>query len=450
VLKSIRHPRQNGWVWPALYVGLALLFFLVWLVVPREGGITGIYGDWRVYAYLGQGFVYSFASTLFAQFFTNNVLLVGSWLLIVLGLWGMAIFRKRGVLASLGLVWAFLGIAPSLVSLPYSYVSIASRLFYTAVPGVAWLWVAALWPTPTWATKTKSVKPTAVLGIVVLGVMAGWGLQTTLGFRDLYRDGTTLLADMVETLAEENGRYLFINFPDRYRLKEQPIAFGYWGITLAPVVVDLDEFPALLTGSPAQTTSRSLPWVDGEARESGPYFVDMRGVIIQPDELYELAAAYDGVFVTRYEAADNFKLNYAGSVVKGETGVCKTAVFDQTICLQDVQIRQEADTLIVRTEWWTTAVLPPHLSIFTHVGLPDMSPVAQADGHSWQEALPLSAWQPGDLIVDERRLTLPPGSESYPISLGIYNWVSGERLAAVDGEERPLPDNIYVFRNSGD
>jgi hypothetical protein len=77
-----------------------------------------------------------------------------------------------------------------------------------------------------------------------------------------------------------------------------------------------------------------------------------------------------------------------------------------------------------------------------------MPPVAQADGHSWQETLPLAVWQPGDLIVDERQFTLPPGSESYPVSIGIYNWVTGERLSIVDAEERPFTDNIYVIPTS--
>lgn len=445
VFKSGRHPWQNGWGWPLLYLVLALLFFLMWLFVPRESGITGLYGDWRVYAYFLQGFVYPFASTQYAQLFANNGLLVATWVFLVLALWGVAIYRKRGILAAVGLVWAFLGIAPSLVGLPYSYVSIGSRLFYTAVPGVAWLWVAALWP-----MVKREGRATAVVTLSVLLFVALFGLSTTLTFRQLYSQSTTLLAEVVETLAGENGRTLFINFPDRYRLKEEPLAIGYWGITLAPVVVDLAEFPALLTGSQAQTTSRSMPWVDGDARDYGPYHVDMRGVITQPEELYQLAVEHNAVFVTRYDEMGNFELNYAGSVEKdrfveeAQEMVCKTAVFDKTVCLQDVQIRTEENTLIVRTEWWTNAVLPPHLSLFTHVGLPDMLPVAQMDGHSWQDTLPLSAWQPGDRIVDERRLALPPGSETYPISLGLYNWVNGERLPGVDAQKRPLPDNIYV------
>jgi hypothetical protein len=443
VVSSWRHPWRNGWGWATVYVLLALLFIVFWLAAPKEKGITGVFADWRVYAYLLQGFVLPFSSSRYAQLFTNNALLVTTWGLVILTLWALALVRKRGVLATVGLIWAFLGIAPGLVGLPYSYVSIASRLFYTAVPGVAWLWVAALWP-----DEKKRETVTAVIGIASLLFVAAFGLVTTVGFRHLYTDGTTLLDNVVTALSAENGRYLFINFPDRFRLKEEPLAIGYWGLTLAPVVVDLAEFPALLTGSQAQTESWSMPWVDGEVRDNGPYHVDMRGVITQPDELYQLAFDHDGIFVTRYDDGGGFELHYAGSVEKGHEPVCKTAVFDDTICLQDVQIRTEEDTIIVRTSWWTNAVLEPHLSLFSHIGLPYMPPVAQADGHSWQETLPLAIWQPGDLIVDERQFTLPPDSEAYPVSIGIYNWVTGERLPVVDAEERPLTDNIYVIPTS--
>ncbi len=443
VLKSWRHPRQNGWVWPCLYLILTLLFIVFWLFAPKEPGITGFFADWRVYAYLLQGFVLPFSSSRYAHLFSNNLLLVTTWGLVILALWGLAIYRKRGVLASVGLVWAFLGIAPGLIGLPYSYVSIASRLFYTAVPGVAWLWVSALWP-----EEKKRGTITAVLGIASLIFVAFFGLLTTVGFRHLYTDGITHLNEVVEALAEENGRYLFINFPDRYHLKEEPLAIGYWGLTLAPVVVDLAEFPALLNGSQAQTESWSMPWVDGEARENGPYLVDMRGVITQPDELYQVARERDGIFVTRYDDAGNFDLVYAGSLEKSHEADCKTAVFtdtDSTICLQDVQVIPQNGTFIIRTSWWTEAPLPPHLSLFNHLGLPNLPPVAQDDSNSWQDTLPLANWQPGDLIIDERQLTIPPGSENYPVSLGIYNWVTGERLAGFDAAKRPLPNSIYTI-----
>jgi hypothetical protein len=440
ILNSWRHPWQNGWGWALVYLVLAMLFFGLWLIVPKEGGITGLFWDMRNYAYMLQGFVLAFASSTLANWAASEWHLLIAWVLLTLALWSLAIYRKRGTLAAIGLIWALLGIAPSLVGLPFSYVSIASRLFYTAIPGVAWLWVCALWP-----KSQKSWSITAVFGIAVLLMAAAFGLYTTVGFKQLYAEGTAHMNEMVAALAEENRSYLFLNFPDRYRLKEDPLAVGYWGVTLAPVVVDLAEFPALLHGSESQTVSRSMPWLDEEARNNGPYVVDMRGIITQPNDLYQLAATQDGVYVTRYDEAGNFTLRYAGSLSKWDGDVCGTVVFDDTICLEEIQLIPAYDELIVRTAWWTSKPLPPHLTLFTHLRQPGSPPAAQADNDSWQGALPLANWQPGDLILDERHLPLPDNGDNWQVAVGIYNWVSSERLAGLTDEERPLLDNAFVL-----
>ena len=439
IITSWRHPQQNGWISASVYLIMACIFIGVWLIVPREGGITGLFVDGRVYAYLLQGFVFAFASSKLSAWAANEWGLVAVWSAVTAALWLIAMTRKRGTLAAVGVVWAVVGIGPSLIGLPFSYVSIASRLFYTAIPGIAWLWVAAFWPT---SAKRGSVS--TIVGIAILVGMALFGLTVTLNSQRLYTKGISHLTEMGEALMGKNGAYLFINFPDRFRFKEEPLAVGYWGITLAPVVMDLAEFPAMTHGSDAHTISRSMPWLDEESRHAGPYEVDMRGIIIQPDELYRIAETQDGVYVSRYDAEGNFDLQYAGALLEGEGGVCETAVFDKSICLQDAQFIPEGDELIVRTSWWTNTPLPPHLTLFAHLGQPDAPPLYQVDGNSWQKTLPLANWQPGDLIVDERRMPMPPDLDKFHISLGIYNWVSGERLAGVDAGERPLPYNAYT------
>jgi len=441
IIKSWRHPQQNRWISASVYLIMAGLFIGLWVVVPREGGVTGLYADVRVYAYLLQGFVFALASAKLNGWATHEGWLVALCGVVVCVIWFVAIRRKRGTLATIGLIWAFLGIVPSAIGLPFNYVSIASRLFYTAIPGVAWLWVCAFWP-----TQGKRWSVSTIVGIAILVSMALFGLTVTRTTQHLYTKGISHLNEMGDVLIGKNSNYLFINFPDRYRFKEGPLAVGYWGITLAPVVMDLAEFPAMIHGSDAHTISQSMPWLDEESRNAGPYEVDMRGSIIQPEELYRLAETQDGVYVTRYDTEGNFDLQFAGALLEQKGGVCETAVFDKTICLQEAHFIPEGDELIVRTSWWTNAPLLPHLTLFAHLGEPDAPPLYQVDGNSWQKTLPLSNWQPGDLIVDERRMPLPPDLENFRVSLGIYNWVNGERLEGVDAAERPLPYNAYIIQ----
>ncbi|MCZ7674531.1 MAG: hypothetical protein M5U34_49095 [Chloroflexi bacterium] len=126
---------------------------------------------------------------------------------------------------------------------------------------------------------------------------------------------------------------------------------------LAPVVVDLAEFPALLHGSQAHTVSASMPWLDEAERNQGPYQIAMRGVILQPEALYGLAREQDGVFVARYEADGSFSLEYAGAVQPQMAETCGVALFDQTICLENIDLIPAENSLIIRSSWWTNA--PP-------------------------------------------------------------------------------------------
>ena len=440
IIKSWQHPWRNGWGKPALFLLAGVLFFSIWLFTPKESGITGLFWDPRVFTYLLQGFILPFADSQFSSLIAHDGALMVIWIILIILLWGISVYRKRGQLATLGLIWAFLGIAPVLISLSYDYVSIAARLFYSATPGVAWLWVTALWP-----TEENQRSLTAVFGIILLNFIALFGLITTHSFKQLYTPGITHLNDLVTTLDNQDGAYLFINFPDRYRLKNEPLATGYWGITLAPVVVDLAEFPALLNGSRAQTTSFSMPWLDEVARSNGPYQVDMRGVIIQPEELYQQAKEKEAVFVTRYDQYGSFHLNYAGALATQNDAVCETAVFENILCLDTIQLMPNEDQLIVQTAWWTSEPLPPHLSLFIHLGQQGTPPIAQADGDSWQGTLPLANWQVGDLIIDQRRLPLPDNPDNLQISIGVYNWVSGERLTGIDKENQILPENAVII-----
>jgi hypothetical protein len=256
-----------------------------------------------------------------------------------------------------------------------------------------------------------------------------------------------VLENAATTAAEtqEDGRLLFLNFPDRYARQRSPYPVGYWGLPLAPVVVELEDFQAIETGNKSVSVSRSMPWLDQEARASGPYQVDMRGVIIQPHELAALAASVKAIYLTRYLPDGRFQLQYAGHLQPGEAVACPLVRFDESICLHDVQMREIAGVYEVTLVWSTSEPLPSHLTIFTHLGQPGQPPLTQADGDTWRGALPLANWPPGDLIVEQRTLPHPPDRDSVVLQIGVYNWVDGERLPGVMVEgERPLPDNAFT------
>lgn len=428
-----------GWV----YVLLAGAYGFYWLQTPRLSGITGLLLEADVARYVLQGIIYPL---------TGRPLVVApEWLFAVGGVGVLALLalaqrQGRGVLALVALAWTFLGVIPVLVGLSFDYVALGARLLYFAAPAISWLWVAALWPA---ATLQLNWRWGGALLLALIALQSGWLLAQ---FQRLYLPGTNHMREMLTALDGQNGRFLFINFPDRYTAKEAPYALGYWGITLAPVVMDLRDFVAIERGSTPTTTSYSLPWIDLHEREQGPFLVDMRGVIISPEELYQAARGQDGVYLSRYRADGRFRLQWVGSLhhmpdnyLPAEL-VCKLAVYDSVICLQAIEVQPTTTKWQVTLSWMrlTDAEISPFMAPFVHLGQPGQPPIAQDDGDAWFNMLPTAVWQPGDLIHDARALSRVPADDALSVQVGLYNWVTGERAVALAADgQRPLANNAY-------
>jgi hypothetical protein len=244
---------------------------------------------------------------------------------------------------------------------------------------------------------------------------------------------------------------LFINFPDRYTPKRPVYPLGYWGMTLAPVSVDLGAFPALTTARYPRTLSRSMPWIDAQARDAGPYQIDLRGTVTPSDQLYQLARQMDGVYLSRHFSDGTFALQWAGALTAAATpavdlaSTCWLAVFGETLCLQAAEVEAIDKQLELNLTWLSLAPAQPHDTIFAHLAEPlaGQPPLAQADGDTWLGMLPLSIWQPGDLIRERRVIPVPEGfsPERHVVRIGVYNRLNGERLPATTPQGEPLPDN---------
>jgi Dolichyl-phosphate-mannose-protein mannosyltransferase len=96
-------------------------------------------------------------------------------------------------------------------------------------------------------------------------------------------------------------------------------------------------------------------------------------------------------------------------------------------------------TLTVTLYWQALQPALSDYSMFVHlywpggdVGAAGVSPqpVAQSDGAPCGQSFPTPRWQMGEIVVDERTLTVPADFQfgSAPLALGVYGWPSLERL----------------------
>jgi hypothetical protein len=84
-------------------------------------------------------------------------------------------------------------------------------------------------------------------------------------------------------------------------------------------------------------------------------------------------------------------------------------------------------------------------TVFTHL-YDGQTMWGQLDGQPVCGGLPTSDWQPGQYVVDPYRITIredaPPGP--VPLTVGMYDLVSMQRLAVTTSNGTPVGDNVYI------
>jgi hypothetical protein len=90
--------------------------------------------------------------------------------------------------------------------------------------------------------------------------------------------------------------------------------------------------------------------------------------------------------------------------------------------------------------WRAEAEMPTSYRVFIHLVDADGQILAQADGEPASWSRPTTGWVPGEYILDEHTLTLPPDlPPNASLRLGLYDPATGQRLPTEDGEFVVVP-----------
>ena len=113
----------------------------------------------------------------------------------------------------------------------------------------------------------------------------------------------------------------------------------------------------------------------------------------------------------------------------------------------DAQAVHPGDSLRLTLHWEATGASDGDYSVFVHVLGPQGELVTQQDNPPQGGTYPTFLWKPGERVDDPYELAitsdLVPGS--YTLAVGMYDWRTGERLAALADCASPLSDNAIVL-----
>jgi hypothetical protein len=137
------------------------------------------------------------------------------------------------------------------------------------------------------------------------------------------------------------------------------------------------------------------------------------------------------VFVARY-AAEGVSWEAAGRLGDETTAGAALARFgDGAIGLQAAEARRVPGGVEVNLAWRVHRPPADQVTAFVHVLDGDGRLLGQADGDPLGGNFPFAQWPPGTAAIDRR--FVPAGDAAARVLVGLYDRLTGERLAAAAG-----------------
>ncbi len=102
-------------------------------------------------------------------------------------------------------------------------------------------------------------------------------------------------------------------------------------------------------------------------------------------------------------------------------------------------------TITVTLIWRSEAETSISYRVFLHLIGPEGKLVAQSDGVPAAWSRPTTGWLPGEIVIDERVLTIPAEAEAgkYVLQAGMYT-LEGGRLSTPQGKDTVIVTTILV------
>jgi hypothetical protein len=126
------------------------------------------------------------------------------------------------------------------------------------------------------------------------------------------------------------------------------------------------------------------------------------------------------------------------------------ATFGNGVRLLASTVEDRGDVWVLRTLWRSERPVTDDATVFAQL-LNDGALAASADGDAGDGLFPMRLWRAGDVVVDERQLSLPaaPDRSKLAIAFGLYNRQTAERVPIVESSSSVSQDALLLGAPGG-
>jgi hypothetical protein len=336
---------------------------------------------------------------------------------------------------------------PAIITLPKLYVVVSPRLTVLPAAGSALLWGGAL--SVLALRNRRSMLFAVLMAAVVLFVPARY-ILSRVGLHTRALAPVWGLARAAQAFPHES--HLVVNATTWLALAEHTYPIVHDGVVVIPEYHHPGSLAGIHTGGLPRMDGVNFPLV---AEEPDRHYYDVWGEVLHWEEMAARLRQYDRVWLTTYGDGPLGFVEVGNVLAQhvAKDGTVSLASFGNgRIILRSGTLRSSAtgDQLLVELEWELHAASSE--DVFVHAFDCAGNLLGMADGPPLGRMFPFWLWLEGERARDVRTIHMeeaPPDSCAR-VEIGLFDAVSGARVAASDADGRPLLNQVLVLNLAQD
>ncbi|MFC1466112.1 MAG: hypothetical protein ACFLMY_14825 [Candidatus Brachytrichaceae bacterium NZ_4S206] len=336
----------------------------------------------------------------------------------------------------MGLLIFVAAVALPMLRLPTGYVQNAPRVFYVASAGVAITWASLAL---AWVVRLAPHARGIAAGTVIaaIGLAGAWHVRDQQAFLAHANEPVKAIA-LAGAQLTPGEKLLAINAPEWVAPPSRRFPMFYEGAIVLADYVEGSDLTLANTGLDRDVRLIQFPLPGDPSR---PYAFQTFGEAFDPAQLRDAAR----VLQTHYPS-EGPRTEWIGGATAQHPAQVAVA-FAGGLALVQYDIQPCRDGWVVSLQWRgapSTRELAPTLSAFVQVMDANGTKLAQKDGAPLQGLLPF-AQLPDDHDIVDRRILIAPGAAGATLYVGLYDYVTGERLPAIGAQGARLDGDALAL-----